>query len=112
MGANVFHCGSAGTGDIAKLCNNMILGISMCAVSEGLSMGEKLGMDPKILSEIMSVSTARCWSLDTYNPKPGVLEGVPATRNYDGGFMVSLITKDLALAMEASNSVDAKTEFG
>ncbi len=112
MGANVFHCGGHGTGEIAKLCNNMILGVSMIAISEGLSMGEKLGADPKILSEIMSVSTARCWSLDTYNPKPGVLEGVPATRDYEGGFMVKLIRKDLGLAIDAAESCGATTEFG
>ncbi len=73
MGKNVFHCGGPGTGEIAKLCNNMILGINMISTSEGLSLGEKLGIDPKILSDILSVSTARSWVIDTYNPRPGIL---------------------------------------
>lgn len=86
MGKNVFHCGGSGTGEIAKICNNLILGISMIATSEGLSLGEKLGIDPKVLSSIISVSTGRSWSLDSYNPRPGVLENVPASRDYNGGF--------------------------
>ena len=86
MGKNVFHCGGPGTGEIAKISNNLMLGIQMIAVSEGISMGEKLGIDPKVLSNIVSVSTGRCWSLDTYNPRPGVLDGVPASRNYSNGF--------------------------
>jgi 3-hydroxyisobutyrate dehydrogenase len=86
MGKNVFHCGGPGTGEIAKICNNLMLGIEMIAVSEGLSLGEKLGIDPKVLSEIVSVSTGRCWAIDTYNPRPGMLENVPSSRNYSGGF--------------------------
>lgn len=102
MGKNVFHCGGPGTGEIAKICNNLILGINMIATSEGLSLGEKLGIDPKILSSILSVSTGRSWCVDTYNPRPGVLENVPASRDYNGGFMVSLIRKDLSIALEAA----------
>jgi 3-hydroxyisobutyrate dehydrogenase len=102
MGKNVFHCGGPGTGEIAKICNNLILGINMIATSEGLSLGEKLGIDPKILSNILSVSTGRSWCVDTYNPRPGVLENVPASRDYNGGFMVSLIRKDLSIALEAA----------
>ena len=86
MGKNVFHCGGPGTGEIAKICNNLILGINMIATAEGLSLGEKLGIDPKILSNILSVSTGRSWCVDTYNPRPGVLENVPASRNYSNGF--------------------------
>lgn len=82
MGKNVFHCGGPGTGEIAKICNNLILGINMIAVSEGLSLGEKLGIDAKVLSNILSVSTARSWCVDTYNPRPGVLENVPSSRDY------------------------------
>ena len=93
---------AGGTGDIAKICNNLILGINMIATSEGLSLGEKLGIDPKILSSILSVSTGRSWCVDTYNPRPGVLENVPASRDYNGGFMVSLIRKDLSIALEAA----------
>jgi len=111
MGKNFFHCGGPGTGEIAKITNNMILGMSMVAASEGLAMGEKLGADPKKLSEIIAVSTGRSWCIDTYNPRPGNLEGVPASRNYDGGFMVQLIRKDLDLALEAASSVDARTDM-
>jgi 3-hydroxyisobutyrate dehydrogenase len=86
MGKNIFHCGGPGTGEIAKVCNNLVLGINMIATSEGLSLGEKLGIDPKILSNIMSVSTGRSWCIDSYNPRPGVMEGVPSSKNYNTGF--------------------------
>jgi 3-hydroxyisobutyrate dehydrogenase len=102
MGKNVFHCGGPGTGEIAKICNNLILGINMIALSEGLSLGEKLGIDPKILSSIISVSTGRSWCVDTYNPRPNILENVPSSRDYNGGFQVSLIRKDLSIALEAA----------
>lgn len=111
MGKNVFHCGGPGTGEVAKICNNLILGINMIALSEGLSLGEKLGIDPKILSNILSVSTGRSWCVDTYNPRPGVLENVPASRNYSGGFQVSLIRKDLSIALEAAEQCEAATKF-
>ena len=112
MGKNVFHCGGPGTGEIAKICNNLILGINMIATAEGLSLGEKLGIDPKILSNILSVSTGRSWCVDTYNPRPGILENVPSSRDYNGGFMVSLIRKDLSIALEAAEEADAKLKFG
>lgn len=86
MGKNIFHCGGPGTGEIAKVCNNLVLGINMIATSEGLSLGEKLGIDPKILSNILSVSTGRSWCIDSYNPRPGVMENVPSSKNYNGGF--------------------------
>lgn len=86
MGKNVFHCGGPGTGEIAKICNNLMLGIIMIATSEGLSLGEKLGIDPKVLSTILSASTGRNWCVDAYNPRPGVMENVPASRDYNGGF--------------------------
>ena len=86
MGKNVFHCGPAGNGEIAKLCNNLILGISMIASSEGLSLGEKLGIDPKVLTKVLGASTGGNWCINTYNPRPGVLENVPASRDYNGGF--------------------------
>jgi 3-hydroxyisobutyrate dehydrogenase len=86
MGKNVFHCGGPGMGETAKICNNLILGITMIATSEGLSLGEKLGMDPKILSNIISTSTGRSWCIDSYNPRPGIMEGVPSSRDYNGGF--------------------------
>merc|ERR1711871_1444399 len=77
-----------------------------------MNMGVKLGMDPKILSNIMSTSTGRCWSVDTYNPVPGVLEGVPASNNYEGGFGSQLMLKDLGLALDAGGSVDAALPLG
>ena len=99
MGANFFHCGGPGTGEIAKLTNNLILGISMIAASEGMAIGEKLGMDPAKLQKILAVSTARNWCIDTYNPRPGLLENVPSSNNYEGGFAVGLIKKDMVLAL-------------
>lgn len=114
MGKNFFHCGKPGSGEIAKLVNNLILGITMVGVSEGLAIGEKLGMDPKILSSICAVSTSRSWCIDTYNPRPGILPNVPSSRQYEGGFQVSLIKKDLALALEAASNAKADasmTEF-
>lgn len=102
MAGNVFYCGSWGAGQTAKICNNLALAIEMIAVSEGLSLGEKLGMDPKVLSDIMSVSTSRCWSIDTYNPRPGMIATTPASRGYTGGFGVSLIKKDLTIVKDVA----------
>jgi 3-hydroxyisobutyrate dehydrogenase len=107
MGKNLFHCGGPGSGGVAKLTNNLILAQHMIALSESLQIGEKLGGDPKILSDIFSVSTGRSYSVDTNNPVPGYLEGVPASRNYDAGFAVKLIMKDLNLALEAAKTVGA-----
>ena len=111
MGKNMFHCGGPGTGGIAKISNNLVLGITMIATSEGLSLGEKLGIDPKVLSDILAVSTGRSWCIDTYNPRPGMMENVPSARNYQGGFQVGLIRKDLSIALEAADHVQAKTAF-
>lgn len=82
MGKNIFHCGQLGGGQIAKMCNNMALAIQMISVAEALALGKKMGMDPAMLSSIMSVSSSRCWSVDTYNPAPGVLPGVPSGNDY------------------------------
>eukprot|EP01079_Euglenida_sp_SAG-EU17-18_P005668 gene5668-140_t len=106
MGANIFHCGDkTRSGAVIKLANNLVLAGSMIAVAEGMAMGTQMGVDPKIMHDIMAVSTARCWSLDTYNPFPGVLEGVPSSRNYDGGFANALMLKDLSLARESHGKV-------
>lgn len=107
MGKNIFHCGEAGQGLVAKLTNNLILGINMIAVSEALAMGEKMGGDPMVLSDIISVSTGRCFSVDTYSPIPGYKEGTPSCNNYDGGFMIKLITKDMGLAISAAKEGEA-----
>jgi len=82
MGKNIVHCGAAGTGQVAKICNNMLLGISMIGVSEAMNLGAALGIDPKVLAGIINTSSGRCWSSDTYNPYPGVMENVPAARGY------------------------------
>ena len=100
MGKKIFHCGGPGTGEIAKISNNMILGIQMTAVSEGLALGEKLGIDPKLLSEILCVSSASCWVTNTANPHPLARDDSPAARNYEGGFQVGLVRKDMTLALE------------
>jgi 3-hydroxyisobutyrate dehydrogenase len=102
MGKNIVHCGAAGTGQVAKICNNMILGISMIGVSEAMNLGAALGIDPKVLAGIINTSSGRCWSSDTYNPYPGVMENVPAARGYSGGFGADLMLKDLGLATDAA----------
>jgi 3-hydroxyisobutyrate dehydrogenase len=112
MGKNIVHCGGAGTGQIAKICNNLCLSIQMISVCEGLALGEKLGIDPKVLSNIISTSTGSCWSINTYNPKPGMLENVPSSNNYDGGFGVSLIKKDLSIVLDSAAQVDIDLQFG
>jgi len=111
MGKKFYNCGGPGMGEVAKLSNNLTLGINMIASCEGLILGQKLGIDPKVLTEILSVSTANNWCIDCQNPVPGVLPGAPSTNEYKGGFMGQLIRKDLALALECADSVDAKLRF-
>ena len=102
MGKNIVHCGGAGNGQVAKICNNMMLAIEMIATAEGMSLAAKLGMDPKVFAGIVNTSSGRCWSSDTYNPYPGVLENVPASRGYTGGFGADLMLKDLTLVTDAA----------
>lgn len=102
MGKNIVHCGGAGNGQVAKICNNMMLAIEMIATSEGMTLAAKLGMDPKVFAGIVNTSSGRCWSSDTYNPYPGVLENVPASRGYSGGFGADLMLKDLTLVTDAA----------
>ncbi len=102
MGRRIVHCGDEGNGQVAKVCNNLLLGISMVGISEAMSLGVRLGMDAKVLADIINASSGRCWSSDTYNPFPGVMDGVPASRDYQGGFGVDLMLKDLSLATEAA----------
>ncbi|WP_459715723.1 3-hydroxyisobutyrate dehydrogenase [Paraburkholderia sp. 2C] len=102
MGRNIVHCGDTGTGQVAKICNNLVLGITMAGVAEGMALGEALGIDPKVLAAIMNTSTGRCWSSDTYNPFPGVIETAPSSRGYTGGFGTDLMLKDLGLATDAA----------
>jgi 3-hydroxyisobutyrate dehydrogenase len=102
MGKNIVHCGESGTGQVAKICNNLLLGISMIGVSEAMNLGVALGIDAKVLAGIINTSSGRCWSSDTYNPYPGVMENVPAARGYTGGFGADLMLKDLGLAVDAA----------
>lgn len=100
MGKNIFHAGPHGAGQVAKICNNMLLSILMAGTCEALALGVKNGLDPAVLSEIMKQSSGSNWTLDVYNPWPGVMENVPASRGYSGGFMVDLMSKDLGLAYD------------
>ena len=112
MGKNIFHAGGAGAGQVAKICNNMLLGILMAGTAEALNLGVAHGLDPKVLSEIMAKSSGRNWALELYNPWPGVMENVPASRGYAGGFGSSLMLKDLGLAQQAAQSAQAVTPLG
>ncbi|WP_296062537.1 3-hydroxyisobutyrate dehydrogenase [uncultured Amphritea sp.] len=112
MGKNIFHAGQSGAGQIAKACNNMMLSILMAGTSEALNMGMKNGLDPAVLSEIMKQSSGNNWALQVYNPVPGVMDGVPSSNNYQGGFQVDLMYKDLGLAMELSQQSNAPIPMG
>ncbi len=112
MGKRVVHCGEAGNGQAAKICNNMILGASMIAVSEAFVLGEKLGLSHQALFDVASASSGQCWSLTSYCPVPGPVPTSPANNGYKAGFTAALMLKDLKLAREAAQSVKAKTELG
>ncbi|KWZ30956.1 3-hydroxyisobutyrate dehydrogenase [Burkholderia semiarida] len=112
MGRNVVHCGGTGTGQIAKICNNLLLGISMMGVAEAMALGAALGIDPAVLAGIINTSTGRCWSSDTYNPYPGVSDAAPAARGYAGGFAANLMLKDLGLATEAARGAHQPVWMG
>ena len=112
MGSNIFQAGSNGAGQVAKVCNNMLLAIHMCGTAEAIALGVKNGLDASILSEIMRKSSGGNWSLEVYNPYPGVMSSAPASRNYEGGFLNKLMAKDLGLAKEASESTNSETPMG
>ncbi len=112
MGKNVFHAGDHGAGQTAKICNNMLLAVHMAGTAEALQLGVDNGLDPKVLSDIMLQSSGRNWSLELYNPFPGVMENVPASNEYNGGFQVNLMNKDLGLAMEAALKSQSTTPMG
>ncbi|WP_027995048.1 3-hydroxyisobutyrate dehydrogenase [Simplicispira psychrophila] len=112
MGANIFHAGSVGAGQTAKICNNMLLGILMAGTSEAIALGVANGLDPKVLSEIMRRSSGGNWALEKYNPCPGVQENVPASKGYAGGFGTDLMLKDLGLSQENATQVKASTPLG
>ncbi len=112
MGKNLFHAGDVGAGQIAKICNNMLLSVLMVGTSEALQLGIDNGLDPKVLSEIMLKSSGRNWTLELYNPCPDVQPNVPASNNYQGGFMVDLMAKDLGLASECAQQSQSTTPMG
>lgn len=112
MGKNIFHMGGAGAGQVAKLCNNMALGVIMAVTGEAIALGVKHGLDPKALSQMMAVSTSRSWATEVCNPWPGVLDNAPASRGYSGGFGSDLMLKDLGLAVEAAMGVGATIPLG
>jgi 3-hydroxyisobutyrate dehydrogenase len=112
MGSNIFHAGSVGAGQTAKICNNMLLGILMVGTSEAISLGVANGLNPKVLSEIMRRSSGGNWALEKYNPFPGVHENAPASKGYAGGFGTDLMLKDLGLAQENAMATKASTPLG
>ncbi|XP_001640995.2 3-hydroxyisobutyrate dehydrogenase, mitochondrial [Nematostella vectensis] len=112
MGKNVIHTGPNGTGQAAKICNNMLLAVSMIGTAEAMNLGIRLGLDAEMIAKIINSSSGRCWSSEVYNPVPGVLEDVPSSNNYQGGFMTALMTKDLGLAQNASSSTMTATPMG
>ncbi|MSP44971.1 MAG: 3-hydroxyisobutyrate dehydrogenase [Xanthobacteraceae bacterium] len=112
MGKTIVHAGGAGNGQAAKICNNMILGVSMIAVSEAFVLAEKLGLDAQKLFDISSKSSGQCWSMTTYCPVPGPVPGSPANRDYKAGFTAAMMLKDLKLAQDAAKAAGANTPLG
>ncbi|MCF8471075.1 MAG: 3-hydroxyisobutyrate dehydrogenase [Parvibaculum sp.] len=112
MGKNIFHAGQAGNGQVAKVCNNMILGISMIGVSEAFVLGEKLGLDAQTLFDISSTASGQCGSMTSYCPVPGPVPASPANRNYQPGFTVAMMLKDLRLAQDAAKTARSPIPLG
>ncbi len=112
MGKAVIHAGGPGTGQAAKICNNMLLAIHMIGTCEAFAMAQKLGLDPQTFYDISSVSSGQCWSMTSYCPVPGVGPVTPADNGYQGGFAAGLMLKDLKLAMEAAGGAGAKVALG
>lgn len=112
MGKRVVHAGGAGAGQAAKICNNMLLAVSMIGTCEAFILGEKLGLEPQKLFEIMSAASGQCWSLTSYCPVPGMVPSAPSNRNYQGGFPTHLMLKDLKLAQNAAQNAGVATPLG
>lgn len=112
MGKNIFHAGAAGNGQAAKICNNMLLGISMIGTSEAFNLADKLGLDAQTFFDISSTASGQCWSMTAYCPAPGPVATSPANNDYQPGFAVDMMLKDLRLAKEAAESVSAETPLG
>ncbi|QDZ23053.1 3-hydroxyisobutyrate dehydrogenase [Chloropicon primus] len=112
VGKQAVHCGTTGAGQSTKLCNNLVLGITMAGVSEAMALGQKLGLDPENLSRVFNSSSAQCWSTSLYNPCPGVMPGVPSSRDYENGFLTELMIKDLTSAQQAAEGAKADIFLG
>ena len=112
MGKTIVHAGGAGNGQAAKICNNMILGVSMIAVSEAFVLAERLGLDHQKLFDIASKSSGQCWSMTSYCPVPGPVPASPANRDYQAGFTAAMMLKDLKLAQDAARTGGAATPLG
>lgn len=112
MGKNIFHAGGPGAGQSVKICNNMLLAIHMIGTCEAFALGKALGLRPEVLNRIMRASSGNNWSLEKYNPCPGLMEGVPSSRSYEGGFSVQLMLKDLGLAKDSMEKTGQKAELG
>ena len=112
MGDKTFYAGESGSGQVAKLCNNMLLAVHMCGTAETLALGVNNGLDPAVLSEIMKNSSGGNWSLEKYNPYPGVMQTAPASEDYSGGFLNTLMLKDLNLVTELDLKSESSTPMG
>ncbi|QKE63884.1 3-hydroxyisobutyrate dehydrogenase [Aquipseudomonas campi] len=112
MGKNIFHAGPDGAGQVAKVCNNQLLAVQMIGTAEAMALGVASGLDPAVLAEIMRQSSGGNWTLEKYNPWPGVMENAPASKGYSGGFMAELMAKDLGLAQEAAQATASSTPMG
>lgn len=112
MGKNIFHAGPDGAGQVAKVCNNQVLAVQMIATAEAMAMGVANGLEPTVLAEIMRQSSGGNWTLEKYNPWPGVMENAPASKGYSGGFMAELMAKDLGLAQETAQASGSSTPMG
>jgi len=112
MGRRIVHCGAGGAGQAAKICNNMILGISMIGVCEAFVLAERLGLSHQALFEVASTASGQCWSLTSYCPVPGPVPAAPSNRDYRPGFAAGLMLKDLTLAQDAARSSGAQTPLG
>ena len=112
MGPKIFHAGPLGAGQVAKACNNMLLAVHMIGTCEALEMGARHGLSPEKLSEVLLASSGRNWSLEIYNPYPGVMENAPASKGYAPGFQSDLMVKDLGLAMETADQVGFQSSMG
>ncbi len=112
MGKNIFHAGDAGNGQVAKICNNMLLGISMIATCEAFNLAEKLGLDAQTFFDISSTASGQCWSMTSYCPAPGPVPNAPSNREYKPGFAAAMMLKDMRLANEAAHKAKAATPLG